>query len=57
MRKKKKIGKHIQGAEHLAGELLKYPCLQEKRSKGYKEIDWAENAWKAVEQFLILFLC
>ena len=50
------MGKHIQDAEHLAEELQKYPCLYEKRNKGYKERDRKENAWRAVEQFLIVFL-
>ena len=27
-----------------------------RRNKGYKERDWEENAWGAVEQFLIVFL-
>ena len=35
--KRKKMGKHIQDAERLAGELQKYPYLYEKGNKGYKE--------------------
>ena len=31
--------KHTQDAERLAYELQKYPCLYEKRNKGYKERD------------------
>ena len=38
------MGKHIQGAERLAKELQKYPCLYEKVNKGYKETDWKEDA-------------
>ena len=33
----RKWGKHIQDAEHLAEELQKYPCLNEKGIKGYQE--------------------
>ena len=50
------MGKHIQDAERLAEELQKYPCLYEKGNKGYKERDRKKNAWRAVEQFLIVFL-
>ena len=52
----KHLWKHIQDPERLAEELQKYPCLYEKGNKGYKERDWQENAWRAVEQFLIGFL-
>ena len=52
----RKWGKHIQDAERLAEKLQKHPCLYEKGNKGYKEIDRKENAWRAVEQFLIVFL-
>ena len=52
----RKWGKHIQDTEHLAEELQKYPCLYEKGNKGCKERDRKENAWRAVEQFLIVFL-
>ena len=54
--KQKKWGKHIQDDERLAEELQKYPCLYEKRNKGYKERAREENAWRTVEQFLIIFL-
>ena len=50
------MGKNIQDAERLAEELQKYPYFYEKGSKGYKERDGKENAWRAVEQFLIVFL-
>ena len=53
---KRKWGKQIQEAEHLAEEFQKYPCLYEKGKKGYKERDQKENAWRAVKQFLIVFL-
>ena len=44
-------------AERWAEELHKYPCLYEKGNKGYKEKkNQKENAWRAVEQFLIVFL-
>ena len=52
----RKWGKHIQDAERLAEELQKYPCFYEKGNKLYKERDRKENAWGAVEQFLIVFL-
>ena len=45
-----------QDAERLAEELQKYPCLYEKGNKGYKERVREENAWRTVEQFLIVFL-
>ena len=47
--------KQIQNAERLAEELQKYLCLYEKGNKGFKEIDRKANAWRAVEQFLIVF--
>ena len=37
--KRKKMGKNIQDAEPLAKDLQKWPCLCEKRNKGYKERD------------------
>ena len=52
----RKWGKQKQDAERLAKELQKHPCLYEKGNKGYEEIDRKENAWRAVEQFLIVFL-
>ena len=42
--------------KQLAEELQKYPCLYELGNKGYEERDQKENAWRAVEQFLIAFL-
>ena len=52
----KHLWKHIQDAERLTEELQKYPCLHEKENKRYKERYRKENAWRAVEQFLIGFL-
>ena len=46
----------MQDGEHLAEELQKYSCLYEKGNKGYIERDQKENALRAVEQFLIVFL-
>ena len=48
----------MQDAERLAQELQKYPCLYEKGNKGHKERerDRKETAWRAVEQFLMVFL-
>ena len=46
----------MEDAERLAEELQKNPCLYEKGNKGYIEIDRKENACRAVEQFLIVFL-
>ena len=46
----------MQDTERLAEKLQKYPCLYERGNKGYKEIDLEENAWRVVEQFLIVFL-
>ena len=46
------MGKHVQGAERLAKELQKYPCLYEKVNKGYKETDWKEDAWRAFSIFM-----
>ena len=46
------MGKHIQGAERLAKELQKYPCLYEKVNKGYKETDWEEDAWRVFSIFM-----
>ena len=46
----------MQDNERLAEELETYPCLYEKRNTGCKEKDREENAWKTVEQFLIVFL-
>ena len=37
-------------------EFQKYPCLYEKRNKGYKERDGKENAWRVVEQFFVVYL-
>ena len=54
--KTKENEENIQDAEHLAEELQKYPCLYEKENKGCKERDQKENAWRAIEQFLIVFL-
>ena len=54
--KTKEHGENIQDAESLAEELQKYPCLNEKRNEGYKEIYRKENPWRAVEQFLIVYL-
>ena len=56
MKTKENGGKHTEDAERLAEELQKYPCLYEKGKKGYKEIDRKRNAWRVVEQFLIVFL-
>ena len=56
MRTKKKWGKHRRGGECFAEELQKYPCLYEKGNKRYQERDWKENSWRAVEEFLIVFL-
>ena len=53
---KRKWGKYIKDADHLAEELQKYACLCEKGNKGYKQRDQKENAWKAVKQFSIVFL-
>ena len=50
------MGKTYKDAERLAEELQKYPFFYEKGNKGYKERDRKENAWRAVEQFLIVFL-
>ena len=36
--------------------MQKYLCLYEKVDKRYKERDQKENAWRAVKQFLIVFL-
>ena len=55
-KEKKKWGKHIQDGEHLAEELQKYLCLYEKGNKRYKETEQTENVWRAVKQFLIVFL-
>ena len=55
-KKKKNRGKHIQDGEHLAEELQKYLCLYEKGNKRYKETEQKENVWRAVKQFLIVFL-
>ena len=52
----RKWGKHIEDPEHLAEELQKYSCLCEKGNKGYQERDPKKNAWRAVKQFLIVFL-
>ena len=52
----------ISDVEELTEELQKYPCLYEKGNKGYKERerererDKKENAWRAIEQFLRVFL-
>ena len=46
----------MQDAERLAEKLQKYPCLYKRGNKGYKETDLEENAWRAVQQFLIVFL-
>ena len=35
--KTKENGENIQDAKRLAEKLQKYPCLYEKRNKGYKE--------------------
>ena len=56
LKKRKKWRKHIQDVKCMAEELQKYPCLNQRGNKGYKEIDRKENAWRAVEQFLIVFL-
>ena len=56
MKTKENGGKHVQDAECLFEEFQKYPCLYEKGNKGYKDRDRKENAWRAVEQFLIVFL-
>ena len=56
MKTKENGGKHIQDAERLAEELQNYRCLYEKGDKGYKERGLKENAWRAVQQFLIVFL-
>ena len=50
------MGKHVQNAERLAVEFQKYPCLYEKGNKGYKERKQKKNAWREVEQFLMVFL-
>ena len=52
----RKWGKYKQDSEHKADELQKYHSLYEKGNKEYKERDWNKNAWRAVEQFLIVFL-
>ena len=39
----------------MAEELQKYPRLYDKENKGYKKRDQKENAWRAVEQFLMVF--
>ena len=47
----------IADVEELAEELQKYPSLYEKGNKGYKEREKdKENAWRAIEQFLRVFL-
>ena len=46
----------MQDADRLAEELQKYPCLYENGNKGNKERDRKENAWRAVESFLKVFL-
>ena len=48
--------KTYRNSERLAEKLQKYPCVYEKGNKGYKERDHNENAWRAVEPFLITFL-
>ena len=55
--KTKENGENMQVAERLVEKLQKYPCLYEKGNKGYKERerDRKGNAWRAVEQFLIIF--
>ena len=42
--------------ERLAEELQKYLLFYEKGNKRYKERDRKENTWRAVEQFLVVFL-
>ena len=42
----------MQDPEGLAEELQKYPCLYEKKDKGYKERDRKENTWRAAEQLI-----
>ena len=55
--KTKEDGKrYIRWWTRLAEKLQKYPCLYEKRNKGYKERDREKNIWRIVEQFLIVFL-
>ena len=56
--KTKENGENIEDAKRLAEKLQKYPCLYEKGNKGYKERErnQKENAWRAAEQFLIVFL-
>ena len=49
--KMKENGENIKDDECLAEELQKYICLYAKRNKGYKEREWEENAWIAVEKF------
>ena len=48
--------KDIQDDKCLAEDLQNYPCLYEKGNKIHKEKDQEENAWRTVEQFLIVFL-
>ena len=54
--KRKENGENIQDAERLHEELQKYPCFYGKENKVYKKRGRKENAWGAVEQFLIVFL-
>ena len=54
--KRKENGGNIQDAERLHEELQKYPCFYGKENKVCKKRNRKENAWGAVEQFLIVFL-
>ena len=38
------------------GKHIGDPCLYEKGNKRYQERDPEKNAWRAVKQFLIVFL-
>ena len=52
-KKTAKINKcNIKDDERLAEEVQKYPCLNGKDNKGYKERDQKGNAWRAVAQEL-----
>ena len=39
----------IQEDKALAYEVQKYPCLYDKASKTYKEVDRRKNAWREME--------
>ena len=38
----------IREDEQLSIKIRKYPCLFNISNAGYKEKDWAENAWKEI---------